>query len=67
MNKSIMFGGLEEHKDGEPCSHRGCRNHTTHPCEGCGRIMCDSQKTRKYYYKKYFSSKPYGVLEVKGE
>lgn len=20
-----------------PCSHRGCYNHTTHPCEGCGR------------------------------
>lgn len=25
-------------KDGEPCSHRGCLNHITHPCEGCGRI-----------------------------
>ncbi len=21
----------------EPCSHRGCYNHVTHPCEGCGR------------------------------
>lgn len=25
-------------KDGEPCSHRGCLNHISHPCEGCGRI-----------------------------
>jgi hypothetical protein len=25
-------------RDGEPCSHRGCLNHISHPCEGCGRI-----------------------------
>lgn len=25
-------------KDGEPCDHRGCLSHVTHPCEGCGRI-----------------------------
>jgi hypothetical protein len=25
-------------KDREPCNHPGCLNHTTHPCEGCGRI-----------------------------
>jgi len=25
-------------KPGEPCSHPGCLNHKTHPCEGCGRI-----------------------------
>ena len=24
--------------DGIPCSHPGCLNHVTHPCEGCGRI-----------------------------
>lgn len=24
--------------EGEPCSHPGCLNHRTHPCEGCGRI-----------------------------
>lgn len=24
-------------KDGEPCEHRGCLSHVTHPCEGCGR------------------------------
>jgi hypothetical protein len=22
----------------QPCSHRGCLSHVTHPCEGCGRI-----------------------------
>jgi len=22
----------------EPCDHRGCLHHVTHPCEGCGRI-----------------------------
>jgi hypothetical protein len=25
-------------KDHEPCPHKGCLSHTTHPCEGCGRI-----------------------------
>lgn len=25
-------------KEGEPCNHRGCLSHITHPCEGCGRI-----------------------------
>jgi hypothetical protein len=24
--------------DGVPCTHSGCLNHMTHPCEGCGRI-----------------------------
>lgn len=27
-----------QYKDGEPCTHPGCLNHVTHPCEGCGRI-----------------------------
>lgn len=30
--------GDKELKDGEPCHHRGCLSHITHPCEGCGRI-----------------------------
>jgi len=25
-------------KSGEPCDHRWCLNHISHPCEGCGRI-----------------------------
>ena len=25
-------------RDGEPCSHKGCLNHISHPCEGCGRV-----------------------------
>lgn len=25
-------------RDGEPCGHRGCLSHVSHPCEGCGRI-----------------------------
>ena len=27
-----------EHTQWEPCIHRGCKNHITHPCEGCGRF-----------------------------
>ena len=23
---------------GEPCRHKGCLSHVSHPCEGCGRI-----------------------------
>ena len=25
-------------REGESCKHRGCLNHISHPCEGCGRI-----------------------------
>ncbi len=25
-------------RDGQPCKHKGCLNHLSHPCEGCGRI-----------------------------
>ena len=24
--------------DGQPCDHKGCLHHISHPCEGCGRI-----------------------------
>lgn len=36
-NLTDVLGG-KRYKDGEPCSHRGCLHHVTHPCEGCGRI-----------------------------
>ena len=26
-----------QYKDGQPCSHSGCLNHVTQPCEVCGR------------------------------
>ncbi len=26
------------HKSGQPCKHRGCLSHISHPCEGCGRV-----------------------------
>jgi hypothetical protein len=25
-------------KEGAPCGHAGCLSHTSHVCEGCGRI-----------------------------
>jgi hypothetical protein len=31
--------------DSEPCSHPGCLNHVTHPCEGCGRIAGKARPT----------------------
>src|ERR1019366_5691030 len=27
----------QPYRDGEPCKHKGCLSHITHPCEGCGR------------------------------
>jgi len=32
-----------------PCSHPGCQNHRSHPCENCGRIsgeLPESEKVR---------------------
>ena len=37
-NLPFPIGWYAEHEDGEPCSHRGCLRHISHPCEGCGRI-----------------------------
>ena len=31
------------YKDGEPCEHRGCRGHTMHPCEVCGRFRAQGE------------------------
>lgn len=25
-------------REGEPCKHKGCLSHISHPCEECGRI-----------------------------
>lgn len=35
---NALLGEAREINDGQPCSHRGCLNHLSHPCEGCGRI-----------------------------
>ncbi len=26
-----------KYDNGQPCKHKGCLNHISHPCEGCGR------------------------------
>jgi len=36
MNKRENLKVLFE--DGQPCKHKGCLAHQSHPCEGCGRI-----------------------------
>jgi hypothetical protein len=42
QKKLVFFTDEEDisvlHYDGEECNHAGCRNHISHPCEGCGRI-----------------------------
>ena len=38
-------------RDGEPCSHPGCLNHISHPCEVCGRIA--GQRTIEFALESY--------------
>lgn len=38
-------------REGEPCSHRGCLNHISHPCEGCGRV--GGQRTLEFALETY--------------
>jgi len=45
LNKKPPFGNpgdtliiRPEHTQWEPCTHPGCKNHVSHPCEGCGRF-----------------------------
>jgi predicted Fe-S protein YdhL (DUF1289 family) len=43
-----------KYKSGEPCLHRGCMNHRTHPCEGCGRKRAEGyvlEKDQAYIVK----------------
>jgi len=47
--KSYIYGEWPLLKDGEPCHHRGCLSHISHPCEGCGRVGGSTQLTRAYY------------------
>lgn len=51
--KKYVLGNiiLPEFKDGEPCNHKGCLNHISHPCEGCGRIGGSNKLTKEYYEK----------------
>lgn len=32
-----------KYRNGEPCNHRGCQHHISHPCEGCGRIGAEGE------------------------
>jgi hypothetical protein len=35
---SIKLGGGRRLRDGESCTHSGCLQHRSHPCEVCGRV-----------------------------
>lgn len=50
-----------KYKNGEPCYHSGCKYHTLHPCEICGRYLAQgetviykemSQKEAKIFLKR---------------
>jgi hypothetical protein len=42
----MCTGGNMRFKDGQPCSHPGCLNHISHPCEICGRINGRYEKVK---------------------
>ena len=52
-----------QYKDGEPCNHKGCLQHVSHPCEGCGRIagqssspVDDNELFEKWYLHEYHNT-----------
>ena len=48
---SVSTAQEPSRKDGEPCSHTGCRNHITHPCERCFRIAARGEfNPSKHHY-----------------
>ena len=55
MNKNYFklyyLGEFPRLEDGESCKHKGCLNHASHPCEGCGRILGNTKLTKEYYEK----------------
>lgn len=44
--KRIESSYLKELRDGEPCNHKGCLCHISHPCEGCGRVGGKQRMTK---------------------
>jgi CRISPR/Cas system-associated protein Cas10 (large subunit of type III CRISPR-Cas system) len=40
MRKEADYKEIK-YRDCEECDHPGCRNHLTHPCEGCGRTRAE--------------------------
>ena len=60
QNEKMILNHLKHHrnkeepnrKNGEPCSHPGCKNHFTHPCEVCFRIgaMGEYNPTKHNYF-----------------
>ena len=46
IKKNAIKERLIEWRDGEPCNHKGCIIHISHPCEECGR---QGSKGEKFY------------------
>jgi len=32
-----------KYRDKEPCKHKGCQHHISHPCEECGRTGAEGE------------------------
>jgi hypothetical protein len=66
-----------KYNDGQPCNHKGCLSHISHPCEGCGRIggkgiiYYDNLNSEEYFYfewliiEKQITSEIYSSLSEK--
>ena len=42
-------------RDGEQCSHKGCRSHISHPCEGCGRFGANGIAIKGFSESKFLT------------
>ena len=38
LKRNISAIPIHYIKSGQPCKHKGCLSHSSHPCEVCGRI-----------------------------
>ena len=47
--KMTLGSGVRE--DGIPCSHPGCLNHISHPCERCGRIGGKAMNSNQEFHE----------------
>ena len=50
-------------KDGQPCGHKGCAGHKSHPCEECGRIECKGESYYVIEEGDMIDPKKYGLLK----
>ena len=57
----------KNYEEGEPCEHKGCLGHVSHPCENCGRFgsfTIDIHPLWRGYYKRQLADKDTRIAEL---